>query len=104
MRGGELRVVGRVPENLKHFVDHFPSNSVLPAYVQIEWLMEEVENAFEIATTPCRIRRVKFNQVLRPGDEFSLTAQWDPPSGRLSFTVIRAGDTAASGIIEIDSS
>ncbi len=103
MRDGELRVEGRVPRNLEHFAYHFPSSPVLPAYVQFEWLMEEVEVAFDIPTTPCTIRKVKFNEVFRPGDEFSLRADWDPTSRQLTFALHRDGQPAVSGIIEIES-
>jgi len=77
-----FRFIGEVPVGLSQLEGHFPGNPIVPGFVLISWAMAAVErhssehNSFEHlgsrAGTPQSVRRIKFLQVLRPGDRFVL--------------------------------
>ncbi|WP_266181305.1 hypothetical protein [Dyella humicola] len=85
----------RLPLELRHFTCHFPRLPVLPGVVQLAWALEL---AAERLGTPRQCRRIdmlKFQRLLRPGDELQLQLRHDAAAHKLHFAY-RLGDGEAS--------
>lgn len=93
--GDECTVQLRVPGDLACFPGHFPQAPVLPGAVQIAWALQLAAN--RLGTAPgCReIEALKFQHLLRPGDQATLQLRFDRASGKLHFAY-RNGDTTFS--------
>ena len=84
-----------LPLELQYFSGHFPRLPVLPGVVQLAWAMEL---AAERLGTPRQCQRVdmlKFQHLLRPGDELQLLLRHDKAAHKLHFAY-RLGDRVAS--------
>ncbi len=91
----ESRLQLRLPLELRHFSGHFPHLPVLPGVMQLAWALEL---AAERLGTPRQCRRIdmlKFQRLLRPGDELQLQLRHDTAAHRLHFAY-RLGDSEAS--------
>jgi 3-hydroxymyristoyl/3-hydroxydecanoyl-(acyl carrier protein) dehydratase len=82
-----------VAETVRGLEGHFPGFPVVPAVVQLQWVLELAE---EIAGRPLGLRRleqVKFRALLRPGQVFRMTVALSPACSRLDFS-LRVDDRA----------
>ena len=80
----------KVPQvqELIYFPDHFPGYPILPGVVQLAWV-EHFGKLFFGLGNPSQsfshLKVVKFIQLIRPGDELTLTLNWKADSGELHF-------------------
>lgn len=76
---------------------HFPGFPVVPAVVQVQWVMEL---ARELAGRPLvlqRIEALKFRRLLRPGQVLRLRVALAPSGDAVDFRLWGDGHLSASG-------
>ncbi|WP_028455800.1 AMP-binding protein [Chitinilyticum litopenaei] len=96
---GDDRAVLRlaVAADIPFFEGHFPQAPILPGVTQIHWAAGLASRCFAMGKTFQRMEAVKFQQVIRPGDEVELELNWDAGKGRLSFTYRSGRGNHSSG-------
>ncbi|MDD4916152.1 MAG: AMP-binding protein [Methylococcales bacterium] len=87
----------KVPEELVYFPDHFAAYPILPGVVQIAWVEHFGRLFFAIAQPCLTLEVVKFVKVTRPGDELTLTLNWNPSPAKLQFNFRSGQGTHSSG-------
>ncbi|SED26185.1 acyl-CoA synthetase family protein [Pseudomonas anguilliseptica] len=93
---GEWQLELVVPLDLAHFSGHFPQTPVLPGVVQIDWAQQLARQL--ITDLPPRfsgMEVLKFQQLVRPGDQLQLNLRFDAARGKLYFA-FRNGEAACS--------
>lgn len=93
---GEWQLELVVPLDLAHFTGHFPQTPVLPGVVQVDWAQQLARSL--IKDLPPRfsgMEVLKFQQLVRPGDQLQLTLRFDAARGKLYFA-FRNGEAACS--------
>lgn len=85
-----------VPPDLAQFSGHFPSTPVVPGVVQIGWaLAASAQRGMPLAVA--NMENLKFQRLLRPGDQAELALSWDAPRKKLSFAIRHQGAPCSSG-------
>ena len=84
-----------VPPDLAFFSGHFPTTPVLPGVVQIDWAISLGQQLLDLPPRFGGMEVLKFQQLVRPGDEIELTLGFDPQRSKLHFAY-RHGDAACS--------
>ena len=102
---GEMRREGdcvtvevRVPADARYFDGHFPGAPILPGVAQIIALSEEPARvAWPDLGAAVGLRRVKFQQAIRPDDvlELRLVRQ----EAKVSFEVHKKGTLCSKGVL-----
>ena len=87
----------RVPLELVHFDGHFPAAPVLPGVLQLGWALALAAPRLGTATECREVEALKFQQLLRPGDEVQLQLRWDAARGKLHFAYRQDGQACSSG-------
>jgi uncharacterized membrane protein/3-hydroxymyristoyl/3-hydroxydecanoyl-(acyl carrier protein) dehydratase len=87
----------RVPENLGYLDGHFPDLPVVPAVVQIRWVMEAARPLLEEAPVVEHAEALKFRELLRPGDVFRLRVEVSAAAGTLDFRLWSGERVFSSG-------
>lgn len=92
----------KVPQvqDLIYFPDHFQGFPILPGVVQLAWVEHYGKLFFsleESAREFSRMEVVKFIQIIRPGDELTLTLNWKAESGELCFNFSLDSGGCSSG-------
>jgi 3-hydroxymyristoyl/3-hydroxydecanoyl-(acyl carrier protein) dehydratase len=84
----------RVPSALRYLQGHFPGHPIVPGVAQLVPLVyREARIAWPDLGAPASLRRLKFLEALRPGDELEVELVRD--GGKLRFE-IRRGETRCS--------
>jgi 3-hydroxymyristoyl/3-hydroxydecanoyl-(acyl carrier protein) dehydratase len=82
------------------FDGHFPGAPVLPAVAQLAMVRELIRSAVDPDAEVAGIRRVKFKEMIQPGQELSLSAARKKGSDSVfAFKLICAGRLACSGTV-----
>ncbi|UPG93326.1 hypothetical protein [Luteibacter aegosomatissinici] len=84
-----------LPLDLACFAEHFPEAPVLPGVLQIAWALEFASSRFGTPRTCRGMDQLKFQRLLRPGDQVELVLRHDAERGRLHFAY-RVGDAMCS--------
>lgn len=87
----------KVPETLGCLEGHFSGFPVVPAVVQLQWVMEL---AGEMTSRPPVVRRIealKFKDLLRPGQVFRLSGALSPSRDTIEFRLWSDGRLFSSG-------
>ena len=84
-----------VPPDLAFFSGHVPTTPVLPGVVQIDWAISLGQQLLDLPPRFGGMEVLKFQQLVRPGDEIELTLGFDPQRSKLHFAY-RHGDAACS--------
>ncbi|BBP62896.1 AMP-binding protein [Pseudomonas sp. Cab53] len=90
---GEWNLQLRVPPDLAYFSGHFPTAPVLPGVVQVDWAMSLGRQLLDLPPRFAGMEVLKFQQLVRPGDELQLHLRFDGERGKLYFAY--RNDTAA---------
>lgn len=101
-QGNELHLRLAVPLDLACFTGHFPKTPVLPGVVQIDWA---IALAAPLLAEPRRfagMEVLKFQHLVRPGDELSLVLRLDSERGKLYFSYTCAGQPCSSGRVLLE--
>jgi len=100
--GEELHLRLAVPLDLACFSGHFPQTPVLPGVVQIDWAIALACELLESERCFAGMEVLKFQQLVRPGDELALTLRLDTARGKLYFAYTCAGTACSSGRILLE--
>lgn len=95
IEGGERCVVrAHVPAGLRYFEGHFPDAPIVPGVAQLVPLVyREARSAWPDLGAPTSIKRLKFLEALRPGDNLEVHLVRQPDKLRFE---IRRGETLCS--------
>ncbi|MCP8635644.1 AMP-binding protein [Pseudomonas mosselii] len=101
-QGEELHLRLAVPLDLACFPGHFPQTPVLPGVVQVDWALALATSHLHLAQRFAGMEVLKFQQLVRPGDELLLTLRFDADRGKLYFAYACAGQPCSSGRIVLE--
>lgn len=96
---GEWSLQLAVPADLAYFSGHFPKAPVLPGVVQVEWALQLGQQLLELPGKFAGMEVLKFQQLVRPGDEIQLHLRFDRERGKLYFAYRNDTATCSSGRI-----
>ena len=89
-----------LPPTLAWFQGHFPGEPILPGISQVHMAVLLSREVLDWAPDGVDLNRVKFKDIIRPGETLDLTLTADRDKGRLSFRWLRAnGGEASSGSV-----
>ncbi len=92
----------RLPPQLAHFAGHFPDAPVLPGVLQVQWALALAAPRLGIAPRCREMEALKFQRLLRPGDEVELELRLDAPRGKLHFAYRIDGAHCSSGRLRVE--
>ncbi|MFJ5257981.1 AMP-binding protein [Pseudomonas sp. NPDC088414] len=96
---GEWSLQLSVPPDLAYFSGHFPKAPVLPGVVQVEWALNLGRQLLDLPGKFAGMEVLKFQQLVRPGDEIQLHLRFDPERSKLYFAYRNDTATCSSGRI-----
>ncbi|MFJ4251284.1 AMP-binding protein [Pseudomonas sp. NPDC089741] len=96
---GEWSLQLGVPADLAYFSGHFPKAPVLPGVVQVEWALNLARQLLNLNGPFAGMEVLKFQQLVRPGDEIQLHLRFDPERSKLYFAYRNDTATCSSGRI-----
>ena len=99
---GEWSLQLSVPPDLAYFSGHFPKAPVLPGVVQVEWALNLGRQLLNLSGAFAGMEVLKFQQLVRPGDEIQLHLRFDPERGKLYFAYRNDMATCSSGRILLE--
>ncbi|HWT67939.1 MAG TPA: AMP-binding protein [Pseudomonas sp.] len=99
---GEWSLQLAVPPDLAYFSGHFPKAPVLPGVVQVEWAMTLGQQLMNLPEKFAGMEVLKFQQLVRPGDEIQLHLRFDATRGKLYFAYRNETATCSSGRILLE--
>jgi 3-hydroxyacyl-[acyl-carrier-protein] dehydratase len=92
-----------VPSGSAWFEGHFPGNPVLPGIAQLGMVFELISSAFETSLCVREVSRVRFKQMILPGDHLSVTAESKPGrQGVFSFRLTKNDELVCSGNMTVE--
>jgi acyl-coenzyme A synthetase/AMP-(fatty) acid ligase len=86
-----------VPNDLAYLEGHFDRFPLVAGVVQLKWALEAAGELLGDATTRPDPRTVKFKQVLRPLQEFTLRVKLDSANARADFSIANEEQQFSSG-------
>lgn len=96
---GEWSLQLSVPPDLAYLSGHFPKAPVLPGVVQVEWALNLGRQLLKLDGAFAGMEVLKFQQLVRPGDEIQLHLRFDAERGKLYFAYRNDTATCSSGRI-----
>ncbi|WP_445180049.1 AMP-binding protein [Pseudomonas sp. McL0111] len=99
---GEWNLQLTVPPDLAYFSGHFPKAPVLPGVVQVEWALNLGRQVLNLSGAFAGMEVLKFQRLVRPGDEIQLHLRFEPTRGKLYFTYRNDTATCSSGRILLE--
>jgi acyl-coenzyme A synthetase/AMP-(fatty) acid ligase/3-hydroxymyristoyl/3-hydroxydecanoyl-(acyl carrier protein) dehydratase len=96
---GEWSLQLSVPPDLAYFSGHFPKAPVLPGVVQVEWALNLGRQLLNLTGPFAGMEVLKFQQLVRPGDEIQLHLRFDAERRKLYFAYRNDTATCSSGRI-----
>lgn len=96
---GEWSLQLSVPPDLAYFSGHFPKAPVLPGVVQVEWALNLGRELLRLRGAFAGMEVLKFQQLVRPGDEIQLHLRFDAERRKLYFAYRNDTATCSSGRI-----
>ena len=99
---GEWSLQLAVPPDLAFFSGHFPKAPVLPGVVQVDWALALGQRLMNLPEKFAGMEVLKFQQLVRPGDQVQLHLRFDPVRGKLYFAYRNETATCSSGRIQLE--
>ena len=93
-----LRWTFIVPPDLPFFEGHFPGHPILPGVVALAWMLQAAERLLARPLGAVELLNVKFQVVIPPGAELTLTVDVKT-GGRLQAAIRSEAGTHASALI-----
>lgn len=78
------------PENYRYFNGHFPNYKLLPAVVQMDWVINQLNKKHSEHLYLISIKRFKLKSPIFPETKVNLTLNFNKESGALSFSYSNA--------------
>ena len=99
-QGGAIEATLCFPPDSIVFQGHFPSFAILPGVAQIYWIQTFFKRCFPDTFAPVRIRRLKFQRMVRPAESLNLQLRRGG-AGRFEFLLTAStGEPCCSGYYE----
>lgn len=92
-----------VPAGSNWFDGHFPGNPVLPGIAQLGMVFELIAHGFSDKIRVREVSRVRFKQMILPGDRIIVTAE--PKTGKAgnyTFRIMKDDDLVCSGNMAVE--
>jgi len=92
----------QIPPESPWFCGHFPGEPILPGIAQLGMVFDVVRRLSDREWKISGISRVRFKQLIRPGDRLTVTAE--PQKGReetFSFRVMVDREVACRGMMKL---
>lgn len=102
--GSTARIALVIPPDLEWFDGHFPGAPVVPGVVQLKWAIEHARRCFAISGAVKGIEVLKFQRVINPHTEVTLTLDYSTPRGQVRFSYESAHGRHSSGRILLSAS
>jgi acyl-coenzyme A synthetase/AMP-(fatty) acid ligase len=83
------------PEDYIHFQGHFPEMKILPAVVQVDWVMKILRNKFGLPSTMKKISLFKLQKPIFPNTKVLLDIELDLKNHRVKFSYKNPQDETA---------
>lgn len=94
-------IVETGPESL-WFSGHFPEEPILPGFALLSIVYDTIRLASTENLTVTGLKKIRFKQAVRPGDQLEIKAEKQKNSSAYSFTVIANGLDACTGTLIVD--
>jgi len=75
---------------MQAFDGHFPQLAILPGVTQVDWALRLAQRYFPIEGDFSGLRQLRFQRILRPEDEVSLTLRFFPEKKEVRFVYASA--------------
>jgi hypothetical protein len=75
---------------MQAFDGHFPEMPILPGVIQTDWALRLAQRYFPIEGRFSALRQLRFQRILRPDDEVSLTLRFFPEKKEVRFAYASA--------------
>jgi 3-hydroxymyristoyl/3-hydroxydecanoyl-(acyl carrier protein) dehydratase len=92
----------RVPVGLACFPGHFPGAPVLPGVVQVGWALRLAAARWGCPARCLAMEALKFQRLLQPGDQVTLTVRLDRARGKLHFAYDQGEVACSSGRLVLE--
>lgn len=99
---GEWNLHIAVPPDLAYFSGHFPQTPVLPGVVQVDWALNLAQRLMPLPEKFAGMEVLKFQQLVRPGDEIQLHLRFDASRNKLYFSYRNETAICSSGRILLE--
>jgi 3-hydroxymyristoyl/3-hydroxydecanoyl-(acyl carrier protein) dehydratase len=99
-----LRCRLRVPGDLPIFTDHFPAVPIVPAVLQIGWVVDLARSCLQVDEPFRGILVIKFRRPVRPGMVLDVSLENHADRAQVEFDFTVDGQTASSGRLSFGSS
>ena len=76
-----------LPNQLPYFEGHFPTQAILPGFIQIHWIATWAVESFNCLCYPLQVRRAKFLNPLLPGETYQAILEISEIDSSLNFTI-----------------
>ena len=90
----------QVPANLAYLDGHFPRLAVVPGVCQLKWVTEEIAAFAGRPATVTAMSAVKFHELLRPGQRFSLEFGFNAQTSKWHYRLFHGERTISSGRLQ----
>ncbi|MCL1861543.1 MAG: AMP-binding protein [Proteobacteria bacterium] len=84
------------------FDGHFPQMAILPGVIQVDWALRLAQRYFPIEGRFSDLRRLRFQRILRPDDQVSLTLRFLPEKKEVHFAYTSAYGVHSQGRASFD--
>ena len=82
------------------FCGHFPEEPILPGIAQLGMVFDAICQLTDQELKISAVSRVRFKQIIRPGDRLTITAQsLADRDEAFSFRVLAGGEVACNGVM-----
>ncbi|QTA80042.1 Beta-hydroxydecanoyl thiol ester dehydrase domain-containing protein, FabA/FabZ [Desulfonema limicola] len=85
------------------FSGHFPGDPILPGIAQLALVMDSLHQAFKTKIRISGLKRVRFRQIIRPGDPLKINIKKNKGNAQsYSFKIMTKDEIACAGTIIIE--
>jgi 3-hydroxyacyl-[acyl-carrier-protein] dehydratase len=91
-----------VPPESPWFRGHFPANPILPGIAQLAMVFDVLRHAFDGPLRVMEVSRVRFKQMILPGDRLVVVVEARPAlQGSFAFRITKYGELVCNGTMGV---